>query len=228
MRKIKGSGLKANTLKSMLKSTYDRSQVEGWNKVMDTPELSAFEHPSGQVVIAIRGTEGTLKDWSNNAVFGIGGEMAYKLTPRYRRAKERVAELEKRYNPEDITLIGHSQGALLAETVPTKAREIISLNSASRPQDMFYNKKKKNLYRIRAKLDPVSMFNISNPEYTINEKNLNPLAQHSYEVLEGQKVYGDAKYANGIRQAKRAGSITVRSYPERKENQFVQEVKPMF
>ena len=139
MRKIKGSGLKANTLKSLLKSTYDRSNVEGWNKVMDTPEVSAFEHPSGQVVIALRGTEGTAKDWSNNAVYGIGGEMAYKLTPRYRRAKERVAELEKKYNPEDISLVGHSQSGLIAELLPTKAREIISLNSASRPQDMFYN-----------------------------------------------------------------------------------------
>ena len=228
MRKIKGSGLKANTLKSLLKSTYDRSNVEGWNKVMDTPEVSAFEHPSGQVVIALRGTEGTAKDWSNNAVYGIGGEMAYKLTPRYRRAKERVAELEKKYNPEDISLVGHSQSGLIAELLPTKAREIISLNSASRPQDMFYNKKKKNLYRIRAKLDPVSMFNIGNPEYTINEKNLNPLAQHSPNILEGEKVYGDGKYANGIRQAKRGGKIIVRSFNERKENKFIEEAKPMF
>ena len=113
MRKIvRGGGLKANTLKSLLKSTYDRSPVEGWNRVMNTPELSAFEHPSGQVVIALRGTEGTAKDWSNNAVYGLAGESAYKLTPRYKRAKERVAELEKKYNPEDISLVGHSQGAL--------------------------------------------------------------------------------------------------------------------
>ena len=144
MRKVvKGGGLKANTLKSMIKSTYDRSEVEGWDKVMNTPEVSAFKHPSGQVVVALRGTEGTLKDWSNNAVYGLAGESAYKQTPRYKRAKERVAQLEKQYNPEDISLVGHSQGALLAEIVPTKAREIISLNSASRPQDMFYNKKKK-------------------------------------------------------------------------------------
>ena len=94
MRKIKGSGLQANTLKSMIKSTYNRSEVDGWNKVMDSPEVSAFEHPSGQVVVAIRGTEGTAKDWSNNLVYGVAGETAYKLTPRYNRAKERVAQLE--------------------------------------------------------------------------------------------------------------------------------------
>jgi len=82
MRKIKGSGLKANTLKSMIKSTYDRSQVERWDTIMDTAEVMGFKHPSGQVVVALRGTEGTAKDWSNNAVFGLGGETAYKMTPR--------------------------------------------------------------------------------------------------------------------------------------------------
>jgi len=229
MRKIiRGGGLKANTLKSMIKSTYDRSNVEGWQKIMDSPEVTAFKHPSGQVVIALRGTEGTAKDWSNNAVYGLGGETAYKQTPRYRRAKERVAQLEKQYNPEDMTIIGHSQGALLAEIVPTKAREIISLNSASRPQDMFYNKKKKNLYRIRAKFDPVSMFNISNPEYTINEKNLNPLRQHSYNILEGDKVYGDKKYANGLRPVKRGGKIIVKSFHNRPENKGIEGPKEMF
>jgi len=29
---------------------------------MDTPEVSAFKHPSGQVVFALRGTEGTAKE----------------------------------------------------------------------------------------------------------------------------------------------------------------------
>ena len=79
----------------MLKSTYDRSEVEGWQKIMDTLEVTGFEHTNSQVVVALRGTEGTAKDWSNNAVYGLGGEMAYKMTPRYKRAKERVAQLEK-------------------------------------------------------------------------------------------------------------------------------------
>ena len=228
MRKIKGSGLKANTLKSMIKSTYDRSEVEGWDKVMDTPEVSAFKHPSGQVVIALRGTEGTAKDWSNNAVYGLGGELAYKQTPRFKRAKERVAELEKKYNPEDISLVGHSQSGLIAELLPSKARERITLNKATRPQDFLFRRRRKNQYDIRSRFDPVSFFPLQKSNYTIDGVSLNPLAQHSPDILEGQKVYGDKKYGNGIRHVKRAGSITVRSFNERKENQFVQEVKPMF
>ena len=227
MRKIKGSGLKANTLKSMIKSTYDRSEVEGWDKIMDTPEVTGFKHPSGQVVAAIRGTEGTAKDWSNNALYGLGGELAYKQTPRYKRAKERVAQLEKQYNPEDITLIGHSQGGLLAEIVPSKARERITLNKATRPQDFLFRRRRKNQYDIRSRFDPVSFFPLQKSNYTIDGVGMNPLKAHSPEILEGEKVYGDKKYGNGLRHAKRGGMI-VRSFPNRKENQFIDEAKPMF
>jgi len=229
MRKIvRGGGLKANTLKSMIKSTYDRSDVEGWDKIMDTPEVSAFKHPSGQVAVALRGTEGTLTDWQNNAVYGIGGVTAYKLTPRYKRAKERVAELEKKYNPEDITLIGHSQGALLAEIVPSKAREIITLNKATRPQDFLFRRRKKNQYDIRARFDPVSFFPFQKSNYTIDGVGLNPLKSHSPDILEGQKIYGDGKYANGLRHVKRGGKIIVKSFNNRPENKFIEEANPCF
>jgi len=227
MRKIKGSGLKANTLKSMIKSTYDRSEVEGWNKIMDTPEVTGFKHPSGQVVVALRGTEGTAKDWSNNAVFGLGGELAYKQTPRFKRAKERVAQLEKKYNPEDITLIGHSQGGLLAEIVPSNARERITLNKATRPQDFLFRRRKKNQYDIRSRFDPVSFFPLQKSNYTIDGVSLNPLAQHSPDILEGNKIYGDSKYGFGLRHAKRGGMI-VKSFNNLPENRFIDEAKPMF
>jgi len=228
MKKIKGSGLKANTLKSMIKSTYDRSQVEGWQKIMDTPEVTGFKHPSGQIAVALRGTEGTLTDWQNNAVFGLGGETAYKMTPRYKRAKERVAELEKKYNPEDMTIIGHSQGGLLAEIVPSNARERITLNKATRPQDFLFRRRKKNQYDIRSRFDPVSFFPLQKSNYTIDGISLNPLKQHSPDVLEGNKIYGDSKYGNGLRQVKRGGKIIVRSFNERPENRFIEGPTDMF
>jgi hypothetical protein len=194
---------------------------------MDTPEVTAFKHPSGQVVVSLRGTEGTAKDWSNNAVFGIGGETAYKMTPRYKRAKERVAQLEKQYNPENITIIGHSQGGLLAEIVPSNARERITLNKATRPQDFLFRRRKKNQYDIRSRFDPVSFFPLQKSNYTIDGVSLNPLKQHSPDVLEGEKVYGDAKYANGLRKVKRGGMI-VRSFNSRPENKGIEGAKEMF
>ena len=148
-------------------------------------------------------------------------------SPRYKRAKERVAQLEKQYNPEDITLIGHSQGALLAEIVPSNARERITLNKATRPQDFLFRRRKSNQYDIRSRFDPVSFFPLQKSNYTIDGVGLNPLKAHSPDILEGEKVYGDKKYENGLRHAKRGGMI-VRSFNERKENQFIEEAKPMF
>ena len=219
----KGGGLKSSTLKSLIQSGYDRSVVEGWTKVMDTPEVSAFKHnTTPQVVIVLRGTTGSMNDWSNNAVFGIGGEVAYKQTPRYKRAVSRVAEIERKYNPKDITIIGHSQGGLLTEIVPSNARERITLNKATRPTDfIFGRKKKKNQYDIRSKYDPVSIFNTRQADYTLQNKSLNPLNQHSADILSKKPdvVYGDAKFGNGVRKVKRGGMI-VRSFNERPENKF--------
>jgi hypothetical protein len=235
MKIIKGRGLKSSTLKSLIQSGYDRSEVEGWTKVMDTPEVSAFKHnTTPQVVIVLRGTTGTANDWSNNAVYGIGGEVAYKRTPRYKRAVARVAEIEKKYNPKDITIVGHSQGGLLAEIVPSNARERISLNKATRPSDfIFGRKKKKNQYDIRSKYDPVSMFNTRQADYTIGEKSLNPLKQHSANVLDKTPdvVYGDAKFGNGLRKKKlkvKRGGMIVQSFNSRPENKFIDEPNEMF
>jgi hypothetical protein len=235
MKIIKGRGLKSSTLKSLIQSGYDRSEVEGWTKVMDTPEVSAFKHnTTPQVVIVLRGTTGTANDWSNNAVYGIGGEVAYKRTPRYKRAVARVAEIEKKYNPKDITIVSHSQGGLLAELVPSKAREVITLNKATRPSDfIFGRKKKKNQYDIRSTYDPVSMFNTRQADYTIGEKSLNPLTQHSANVLDKTPdvVYGDAKFGNGMRKKKprmKRGGMIVKSFNSRPENQFIDEPNEMF
>jgi len=57
---------------------------------------------------------------------------------------------------------------------------------------------------------------------------LNPLKQHSPNILEGDKIYGDKKYGNGLRYVKRGGKIIVKSFNNRPENKFIEEAKPMF
>jgi len=78
-----------------------------------------------------------------------------------------------------------------------------------------------------SRFDPVSFFPLQKSNYTIDGVSLNPLKQHSPDILEGEKVYGDGKYGNGLRHAKRGGNI-VRSFNERPENKFVDEAKPIF
>ena len=74
----------------------------------------------------------------------------------------------------------------------------------------------------------MSFFPLQRSNYTIDGVSLNPLAQHSPNILEGKKVYGDKKYGNGLRPVKRGGKIIVRSYNERPENRFIEEAKEMF
>ena len=73
----------------------------------------------------------------------------------------------------------------------------------------------------------MSFFPLQKSNYTIDGVSLNPLKQHSPDVLEGQKVYGDSKYGHGIRHAKRGGMI-VRSFNERPENKGIEGAKEMF
>ena len=94
-------------------------------------------------------------------------------------------------------MIGHSQGGLLAEIVPSNARERITLNKATRPQDFLFRRRKKNQYDIRSRFDPVSFFPLQKSNYTIDGVGLNPLKAHSPDILEGNKIYGDKKYGNG-------------------------------
>ena len=89
-------------------------------------------------------------------------------------------------------------------------------------------KKIRDQYDIRSRFDPVSFFPLQKSNYTIDGVSLNPLAQHSPDILEGQKVYGDSKYGNGLRQVKRGGKIIVRSFNERPENKFIEGAKEMF
>jgi hypothetical protein len=67
-------------------------------------------HPSGQVVVAHKGTSGFL-DWESNALYGLTEEVDYKLTGRYREAIKIRDTAERIYRAIYIMTIGHSQGA---------------------------------------------------------------------------------------------------------------------
>ena len=119
----KGGRLKSNTLRSMIKGS-------GFRQRQGNPEDdSGVELPTLNEHFVFRPRQGPPEDTLN----------------------ERVAQLEKKYNPEDISLVGHSQSGLIAELLPSKAREIITLNKATRPQDALFRRRKSNQYDIRSR-----------------------------------------------------------------------------
>ena len=149
-KKIVGKGLKAETFQKLLEASYSgMDEVEGFilDKKNSTKTSKIYVHPSGQVVVAHKGTSGVL-DWGNNAVYGLTGDVGYKLTGRYREAKKVQDTAERIYGAKNITTIGHSQGAYQAQLLGDKSHEIITLNKATRPQEVVYGSSKKKINMI--------------------------------------------------------------------------------
>ena len=193
-----GNGLKSLTFQKLLEASYSgKEDVEGFimDKSISSSTSKVFVHQSGQVVVAHQGTASVM-DWGNNAVYAISGDTGYKFTPRYKEAKKVQENAEKKYGAKNITTIGHSQGGYQAQLLGAKSHEIITLNKATRPQEVLYgSSKKKNQYDVRSKSDVVSLFR--NPfqkgkDQTINNIS-NPLSSHSTNILEKNKdvIYGD-------------------------------------
>lgn len=191
--------MKAETFKQLLESSYSGNEVEGFvmDKEISSNTSKVYVHPSGQVVVAHRGTSGVL-DWGNNAVYGVFGDIGYKLTPRFKEAQKVQQNAEKKYGAKNITTIGHSQGAYQAQLLGGNTREIITLNKATRPNEILYgSSKKKNQYDVRSSGDAVSLFR--NPLQLKNEISLentgNLLKNHSTDILNKKNViYGDKSF----------------------------------
>ena len=189
----KGGKLSIPTFKNLLKSSYKpEDSVDGFiiDKSLSTKTSKVYNNPNtGQTVVAHQGTSG-FSDWLNNAVYALGGKTLYKMTPRYKEAEKVQKEAEAKYNPKNITTIGHSQAGLQAELLGKDTNEIITLNKATRP---FSNTRHSNQYDIRTSGDVVSALNPFQPknynEIIIPSKTSNPLTEHSLDVL--QHLEGD-------------------------------------
>ena len=123
--KMKGGGLKSITFQKLLEASYSGDEkVEGFtmDKSISSKTSKVYVHPSGQVVVAHRGTSGVL-DWGNNAMYGLVGDIGYKLTSRYKEALKVQQNAEKKYGAKNITTIGHSQGGLQAQLLGGKLKK---------------------------------------------------------------------------------------------------------
>jgi hypothetical protein len=183
-----GGGLRPTTLQLLLESTYTGNEVEGFtiDKTISTNETRVYvSNTTPHVIVAHTGTYST-SDWKNNAVYALVGYTGYQLTPRFNRAKKVQQSAEKKYNPKNISTIGHSQAGLLAQLLGKNTFEIITLNKATRPQDFLHLNQPSKQYDVRSTGDVVSVF--SNPfqkrnVVNIKKKSNNPISEHKPNVL---------------------------------------------
>ena len=122
-------------------------------------------------------------------MYGIGGETAYRQTSRFKSSEKVQKTAEKKYGAKNITVIGHSQGSLLAQMLGKNSKEILTLNKATRPQEMLYGSSKKNKqFDVRSEGDVMNMFRSpfqksKQKDITIKNKTNNPLQEHSVQIL---------------------------------------------
>jgi len=192
---MEGEGLKPPEIKSLLDASYQErppSRIGDWeldDKLSTTTAVVYYNPITNDAVVAHRGTQG-VTDWGNNIAYALG---AYELTPRYREGKKVQDEAERKYGKKNISTLGHSQGAVLARKLGSDTKEVINVNPAYMGE-----KPAKNEYNIRSNTDVVSSVykpvskvrEVLFPKYskkhdiTIPSQSINPLTEHSYDILD--------------------------------------------
>lgn len=201
---VRGKGIKVHVLKDMMDASYHgRNSVHGYHldRSLSRNTSKVYVHPAtGHAVIAHQGTHG-LKDWTNNAIYALGGMYGYKKTQRYLDAKRVHMETAAKFGAHNISTIGHSQGGIAAEMLGHPTKEIITLNKATRP---FTNYRHSNQYDIRTKNDIVSALNPfqreNGNEIIITSNSYHPVSEHTTNVL--SRLDSDKVIGKGLQCAK--------------------------
>ena len=205
---MRGGKISSEDLSELVKQTYSKTpkkQIGDFvlDEELTTDEQKIYHNPkTGKAWISHRGTEGTVKDWSNNLQYALGN---YESTDRYKRGKAVQEKTESKYGKKNISTVGHSQGAVLSRKLGKDTNEIINVNPASLGEA-----ESKNTTTVRSKKDVVSIAKpvakaVESAKKTVNKylpKSMrfkekeqgktieiqpasnNPLTEHSADILE--------------------------------------------
>lgn len=178
-------------LKESYKKPQDRDKHIGdyyIDESLSTPENVVYHNPkTGETKVAYRGTEGTLKDWGNNALYAFG---LHNTSKRYKRSNEIQKQVEQKYGTANLDVLGHSQSGAFSQEIGKNAKNVIVLNPATHPG---YSPKTKNTTVVRSTGDAVSGLKYLNPlnwgkkktaDVEIKAKTYNPIEEHMPSVLE--------------------------------------------
>ena len=190
-----GGKISAKDFELMLQETYKSPDKRDKNigdynidESLSTPENVVYHNPkTGETKVAYRGTEGTLKDWGNNALYAFG---LHNTSKRYKRSNEIQKQVEQKYGTQNLDVLGHSQSGAYAQEIGKNAKNVIVLNPATHPG---YTPKTKNATVVRSTGDAVSGLKYLNPlnwgkkktaDVEIKAETYNPIEEHMPSVLE--------------------------------------------
>ena len=203
--KLLGGKLSAKEFELMLKESYkkpnERQNIGDYiiDTSLSTPENVVYYNPKTKEVKNVyAGTQGTVKDWGNNALYAVG---MHKYSNRYKRANDIEKKVEEKYGTDNLDILGHSQSGAFTQELGKNAKNVVVLNPATHP---LYTPKSKNTTVVRATNDAVSSLNKLNPfnwgkkaNIEIKSKTANPVTEHMMDVLQAlpeDQILGNGRY----------------------------------
>ena len=179
---LKGGSLSPDVIQGLLKKSYEKkpSSFNDYqiDKSLSGERVQVYYNPDlKQAVVVHRGSQGA-KDWLVNDA----GLMVGYRGNRFSHAQEIQNKAEKKYGAKNVTTLGHSLGAKVAEEVGQNSKEIITLNKPTVDMKKVSDKQ----YDIRTGSDVVSGFSgiaTSNNKTTIPSGYRDPYSEHSPDVL---------------------------------------------
>jgi hypothetical protein len=188
-KRIKGGAISVHDTKQFVEQSYllppQRSNVGSYQLDGDisNARVAVFYDPQANaVVVANRGTTGTLSDWSNNLLLVAG---QYESTDRFQNALDTQLQVKAKYPTSKITNIAHSQSQAIVANLNNRGltHEVITLNGATQ----LWDKQAKNETRIRSNHDLVSAVQTLGTDKRRNttiQGSWNPLYEHSTKILD--------------------------------------------
>lgn len=187
LNSLEGGAMKVGDVKTLLKSSYSKKSgdIDGFtlDKELSGKRVQVYTDADGKAYVVHRGTKG-LPDVLTDIKMALGQTKSQK---RFKHAKKIQQLAEQKYGAENVTTLGHSLGARIAEDVGKNSKEIITFNKPTLPMDLITKKKlPKSQFDIRTMLDPVSFlqpFQKGSADLIIPSRTLNPFAEHSTDAL---------------------------------------------
>jgi len=190
-RRIKGGALSVSDTKSFVEQSYLKTSQR--NAAVGSYQLDRalsndraavyYDQGTNCVVVANRGTAGTLSDWANNLALVRG---QYTDTDRWKNALDTQMKVRAKYPGWKITNVAHSQSQAIVTELNRLhlTDEVITLNGATMPWD----KQAANETRIRSGHDLVSAIQTlgttKKRNTTIKPGGFNFLKEHSASILD--------------------------------------------
>lgn len=186
-----GGKIKNSVFKGVLQNGYQKkhsNNIEGYelDKSLSGQRAQVYHNKdTNHTIVNHRGTKG-IHDMYTDVQLMLG----YKNNKRFKHGKKVTDQAIDKYKGSDVTITGHSLGhAVAKESNKEHNKELVTLNGAVTPNDMF-DKQKDNEHIVRTKYDPVSFLHSLNPMQskknttTVNSHSLNLLDEHSTGVLD--------------------------------------------